>query len=206
MAKNQGDHELEVKFYLNNRRSIESKLRSLDANLIYVRTYELNLRFDTPAGDLGREHRVLRLRQDAHARLTFKGPSQVREDVNARQEIEFMVSDFGAAQRLLEALGYQMAFSYEKYRATYELNDLEITLDDLPFGTFTEIEGPDAASIQAVARDLGLDWSARITDSYTALFFRMKQNRGMDIRDLTFANLEGCRITAEDLGVRPADG
>ncbi len=205
MVENRLDHELEVKFYLTNRRAVETRLKALDANLLYIRTYELNLRFDLPDGSLTREHKVLRLRQDSAARLTFKGPSQARDDVNARAEIEFQVSDFGAAQRMLEALGYEVAFSYEKYRATYDLNGVEVTIDELPFGTFTEIEGPDASSIQKTAQDLGLDWAERITASYTALFQRMKENRKMTIRDLTFANLDGCHVTAADLGVNPAD-
>ncbi len=199
------DQELEVKFYLTNRREIESRVRELGASRTSIRTYEINLRFDSPDGSLTAAQKVLRLRQDTRARLTFKGPSQNREDVAARQEIEFQVDDFGAARRFLEALGYVVNVIYEKYRTTYELENVQITLDDLPYGRFCEIEGPDPASIHSMAEKLGLDWSARVTDSYMALFSCLKERQGLSFRDLTFANFEHMHVSPEDLGVRVAD-
>ena len=199
------DQELEVKFYLANRRELETRIRDLGASRSSIRSFEINLRFDTPDGSLGASQKVLRLRQDTRARLTFKGPSQDRQDVTARQEIEFSVSDFAAARRFLEALGYQVSVIYEKYRTTYELEHIEITLDEMPYGRFCEIEGPDAATIQSVAERLGLDWSARVMDSYLAMFACLKERQHLEFRDLTFANFEHMNITPEDLGVRVAD-
>jgi len=199
------EHELEVKFYVAQLPALENRVRTLGAARVFVRTYEVNLRFDTPARELTGAHRVLRLRQDAQALMTFKGPSQARDDVNARQEIEFEVSDFQAARRLLEALGYQVEASYEKYRTTYELEGVKITLDELPYGNFCEVEGPDPDSIQSVARQIGLDWSARVMDSYLAMFSCLKEKKGWDFRDLTFKNFEKIKITPQDLGVRPGD-
>ncbi|MCL4559776.1 MAG: class IV adenylate cyclase [Chloroflexi bacterium] len=199
------DHELEVKFYLTNQRAVENRLRALDANQVHLRTYELNLRFDNAAGELAKEHKILRLRQDTSAVMTFKGPSQEREEVTARLEVEFQVSDFLAARRLLEMLGFEVCVSYEKYRTTYDLEGVKITLDEMPYGRFIEVEGPDPKRIQAVAGQLGLDWSARIMDNYLALFYRLKEKRGMAFHDLTFANFEKVQVSADDLGVRPAD-
>ena len=59
------DSELEVKFYLVDLPALETRLRELGANQSSLRTYELNLRFDTQEGSLSRTRRVLRLRQDA---------------------------------------------------------------------------------------------------------------------------------------------
>lgn len=199
------EDELEVKFYINRFQKLETRLQELDANLIHSRTYELNLRFDTPSGELTQAHRVLRLRQDVRALLTYKGPSRDLQDVTARQEIEFQVSDFQAARRLLEALGYGVSVSYEKYRTTYDLEGVYIMLDELPFGRFCEVEGPDPASIQAVAAQLGLDWSARIWDSYLVLFTKLRERIHLPGQDLVFRNFEGMQITPEQLGVRPAD-
>ena len=199
------DQELEVKFYLTNRREIEDRVRDLGASRTSIRTFEINLRFDSPDGSLTASQKVLRLRQDTRARLTFKGPSQNRQDVAARQEIEFQVGDFGAARRFLEALGYEVNVIYEKYRTTYELENVQITLDEMPYGRFCEVEGPDAASIQSVAERLGLDWSARVMESYMALFSSLKKRLGLSFRDLTFANFEHLSISSEDLGVRVAN-
>ncbi len=199
------DEELEVKFYLGNLSALESRVRAQGANRITIRTYEINLRFDTADGRLSSAQKVLRLRQDTAARLTFKGPSQNRQDVTVRQEIEFVVSDFGAARRLLEALGYTVHVIYEKHRTTYDLEGVKITLDELPFGNFCEVEGPDPQTIQAVSERLGLDWSTRVMDSYLALFSCLKDKQKLGFRDLTFNNFEHLNISPADLGVRVGD-
>ncbi len=197
--------ELEVKFYLTDLRGFESRLRTKGASRVTARPYELNLRFDSPGGELSREHRVLRLRQDVNGVMTYKGPGQDREGVTARQEIEFQVSDFQAARRLLEALGYNICVSYEKYRTTYDLEGVKITIDEMPYGKFCEVEGPNPAIIQAVSEQLGLDWSTRIMDSYLMLFGCLKKTLGLEMRDLTFENFNGVTVTAENLGVKVAD-
>jgi len=114
------EQELEVKFYVADLPALEARLKSLGATLVQPRTYEINLRFDTPEGDLTRSYQVLRLRKDTVARVTYKGPSRSQEGVRIRQEYEFTVSDFDAAHKLFLALGYKVALVYEKYRTVYK--------------------------------------------------------------------------------------
>ena len=199
------EQELEVKFYINNLGKLEQMLRSIGAALFQPRIFELNFRFDNPAGDLAHTGKVLRLRQDAHASLTFKGPNQPHQAVSVRQEIEFTVSDFSAARHFLEALGYQVAIIYEKYRTTYLLDKVEIVLDEMPFGNFIEIEGPDPQTIEAFSQNLSLLWDARCTNSYIGLFTQLKTNRNLSFRDLTFSNFNPLQISPDDLGIRAAD-
>ena len=199
------EQELEVKFYLKNSAAIEKKLKHEGANLVQPRIFETNLRFDTPGEDLARDGKVLRLRQDARALLTYKGPNQPNQGVSIRQEIEFLVSDFSAARHLIEALGYQIAVVYEKYRTTYMIGKTEVVLDELPYGDFVEIEGPDAHAIQEVALTLGLAWETRSTDSYIGLFNQLCAKRNLAFRDLTFANFEEIEVTPEELGLQYAD-
>jgi len=199
------DQEIEVKFYLANPGRLRQRVIDSGAELVQARVFEQNLRFDTPEMSLRAQAQVLRLRADQAAHLTFKGPGQVREGVLERQEIEFEVSDFGAAKRLLEALGYRVYTNYEKYRETYRLGGVLVALDEMPFGCFTELEGPSAESIRASADQLGLDWSARVPTSYLELFFALKQCRNLQMDALSFDAFRGLTILPEDLGVRPAD-
>src|SRR3990172_1232689 len=134
--------ELEIKLYLNDLPAFRQRLEALGAKLVQLRVHEVNLRFDTPEGSLTRSLQVLRLRQDTAARLTYKGPGEDTGGVRARRELEFTVSDFEAARALLEALGYQVSLMYEKYRTTYDLDGVYVTLDEMPYGDFAEIEGP----------------------------------------------------------------
>ncbi len=202
---NQSDQEIEVKFYLLRLAALEKRIQAAGGVLVQERVHEINLRFDLPDGSLSTDRRVLRLRQDVRAVLTYKGPSAAGQVVNVRQEIETDVSDFSAAQRILEALGYQVAVIYEKWRTTYQLENLEIVLDELPYGNFCEIEGPDAESIRSTAGLLKLDWSARITDSYLGMFWRLKANLGLAAENLDFSSFADLKIRPEDLDAAYAD-
>ena len=197
------EQEIEAKFLVRDLSAVAQRLDVLGALVTFPRVYEINLRFDTPDGRLTVARQVLRLRQDAATFLTFKGPQQ-GETVSSRQEIEFQVSDFTAARHLLEALGYQVAVIYEKYRTTYQYGDLVVVLDEMPFGSFIEIEGPDADSIQAAASRLSLDWEARSSASYLALFNQLCAARGLSAQNLTFDELSGITAAPEDFGLRYA--
>jgi adenylate cyclase class 2 len=201
----QDNQEIEVKFYIAKLPEVQRRLEELGTRLVHERTHEVNLRFDTPSGDLMRQYQVLRLRQDSRARLTYKGPAQTVEGARARQEIEFTVSDFTSAQAFLEALGYQVVMMYEKYRTTYEKEGMEILLDEMPYGSFLEIEGPDPRELRRLTEALKLDWESTATESYTAIFENLRRRQGLTFRDLSFANFAGLDVTAADLGLVPAD-
>jgi adenylate cyclase class 2 len=202
---NKNDRELESKFYLLDKEKLEKCLIAIGAERVHERIFETNLRFDRLGGELERARQVLRLRQDSRIRLTYKGPSQLEDGVLNRQEIEFEVGDFEAGRRMLEALGFVVSVIYEKYRTTYALEGLEITIDELPYGDFCEIEGEVPEAIRGCAERLGLDRRAAITNSYLRLFNNLRKQMKLEFRDLTFENFQGVPVSAEELGVRPAD-
>jgi len=203
MGSNQ--QELEIKIYLSNLAAYQHKVETLGGQLVEPRVHEINLRFDSPDRELTRTAQVLRLRQDTTARLTYKGPGETVGGVHARREIEFTVSDYQSAQLLLESLGYQISLMYEKFRTTYLLDGLQVTLDEMPYGNFTEIEGSDPAAIRDTAGKLGVNWDMRILESYTSLFDQLRDRLGFTFRDLAFENFSTLEITPDDLGVTPAD-
>ncbi|HSQ16180.1 MAG TPA: class IV adenylate cyclase [Anaerolineales bacterium] len=197
--------ELEVKFYLRQPERLQARLEELGARLEQPPTHEINLRFDTPERSLLNSGRLLRLRQDSAARITFKGPGRVEGGARLRQELEFIASDFATARAVIEALGFEVNMMYEKKRATYALVNVLVTLDEMPYGSFAEIEGPDGASIQQAAAQLGLDWGQRILESYTVLFEQARHVMGFTFRDLSFENFTGLDVSPQTLGVQPAD-
>ena len=199
------DQEIEVKFYLQDLAAFRQRLLSAGAFLTQPRVKEINLRFDTPQKDLSQKAQVLRLRQDEAAHLTFKGPGALEGGVLSRQEIEFEVSDFAAARRFLEALGYRIFTTYEKIRENFTLAGVQVSLDEMPFGNFTELEGPNPEAIRKLAESLGLAWEHRIAMSYLELFARLKARLALPFDDLTFEAFRDLTIRPEDLGVQPAD-
>jgi adenylate cyclase class 2 len=198
--------EIEAKFHVQNLRKIELRLLELKAQLIQPRVHEINLRFDRPDGELRNSFRVLRLRQDDIARFTFKGPSVEKDGgILSRQEIEFEVGDFDSAKQFLEAIGFQVVVFYEKFRATYELNNTNIMLDELPYGSFIEIEGENVETIRSAADALSLNWEAMVKAGYHALFERVAGKYRLDVSKLSFENLEGVKINTTDMDIVAAD-
>jgi adenylate cyclase, class 2 len=197
--------ETEAKFYVRDLEKVRKFLESLDAQVVQPRVLEMNLRFDLPDTSLRAQGRVLRLRRDTEARLTYKGGNKNSRGVLSREEIEFVVGDFEKAKEFLEALGYQQIFYYEKYRTTYELDKTLIMLDELPYGNFVEIEGETEETIRALSERLELDWEATIERSYSALFEQVQKSLNLSFRDLSFENFTHIKVDATNLGVRAAD-
>jgi len=199
------DQEIEVKLYVRDLKRVETSLLERKARLIQARVFERNLRFDQPDGRLRAEGRVLRLRQDTEARLTYKGASDLEDGIMSRRELEFTVGELETARKVLLALGYVEVAVYEKYRAIYELGDCHIMLDELPYGNFVEIEGADAEAIHSVAGLLGLDMQAATGDSYLGIFDKYCQKRGWSQSILTFEALRGVVFNPSELNLRAAD-
>jgi adenylate cyclase class 2 len=202
---NYTQQEVEAKFYLRDQQAFERRLISAGGQLTVPRVFEINLRFDTPDGSLALARQVLRLRRDTQAVMTYKGPMRAGEEVSVRREIEFEVSDFAAARSLLEALGYQVVVMYEKYRTTYRFLEVEVMLDEMPYGAFVEIEGADPGLVRTAADRLGLRWDARSQESYLALFEGLRSRRGFRMPHLSFDGFKGITVKPEDLQLDYAD-
>ena len=200
-----GGQETEAKFYVLDLSRVKSWLDELGARLVQQRILETNLRFDLPGAPLRAEGRVLRLRRDTSTKFTYKSASTNEQGVLSREEIEFGVDDYDKAKRFLEALGYLKLVYYEKYRTTYEANDTLIMLDELPYGTFVEIEGSTVDAIRAMADQLDLRWHTAVATSYNALFDRTRQSLKLTLQDLSFAEFAHIKVEAKHLGVIPAD-
>ena len=99
-----------------------------------------NIRLEIEGDGLLRRGQLLRLRQDGRNVLTFKGapPAGTQSEVKVHEELEVTVSDLGTIQAIFQRLGYEPVQVYEKYRETFSLEELEIVLDELPYGDFIE--------------------------------------------------------------------
>ena len=104
--------------------------------------FEVNTLYGGAGLDVGRA--VLRLRRiGKRGILTYKQRFPARSDIKHQREDETRVYDPDAMELILEALGFTPALVYEKRRKTWTLGKAEIVIDELPFGLFMEIEGPE---------------------------------------------------------------
>ncbi|MCX8061094.1 MAG: class IV adenylate cyclase [Anaerolineales bacterium] len=199
------DREIEAKFLVEDLGSLEARLLELGAILLQPRTFEQNLRFDSADRRLLQSGQVLRLRRDVHNTLTFKRISTDDHGARSRLEIQTKVEDFEATRRLLEALEYFVIMTYEKYRSEYELDRGKISLDEMPYGNFVEIEGESAEQIQKICSSLNLDWSKRVFYSYAELFSLIKDAERLETDDLSFATFRNWHGNLARYGIFPAD-
>ncbi len=192
--------EVEVKFMLRDLDVFRRRLADVGAEVVAPRVFERNVRFDTADEALLARQQLLRLRQDARVRLTFKGPAaeDLVSEAKVREEIELEVDDFDRMAAVLQRLGFLPVQVYEKYRETYQWRGVEIVLDEMPFGDFIELEGP-GAELKPVAEALGLDWSRRILANYLALMELCRQSFDLPFSDLTFENFVDLSVDMSEL-------
>ena len=168
--------ELEAKFRVSDFRQVRRALKAAGATYRGTAS-ERDVFFDTPARDLFRNGRGLRLRQVKMLRstaggkksgwlLTSKGPIKRGSRVKARREVQTAVADGLAIKDILAAAGLVEFVGLTKRRASYRLGNCLIELDEVPkLGRFVEIEGPTQRTIEAARKKLHLP-DEPITASY----------------------------------------
>jgi adenylate cyclase, class 2 len=184
------DHlEVEVKFFITDITTLHQRLLDIGARP-GPEMFESNIRFEDADETLKNSGRLLRLRKDASCRLTYKCPPLEDDpEYKVYQELEVEVSHCDAMTGILGSLGYHPAQVYEKKRRVFQWHDMEICLDQMPFGHFLEIEGP-GQGIKIAARRLGLAWRDRILTNYLSIFEMVRQKYQLPFNDVTFANFE----------------
>ena len=165
--------ETELKFRLDGDEPLarlRGRLVSFGARHLATHR-EQNHLFDEPDGRLRARGHVLRVRVldgGPRAVLTVKGPAAFSGAVKTRDEHEVGVDDAAGLVALLGALGYAPTLRYDKTREEWRLGGVVVALDDLAFGTFCELEGPED-EINTLAARLGLDPARAERLGYPAL-------------------------------------
>jgi len=137
--------EIEKKYHLNaeQREQVLENLKELDAKFI-GEDFEENTLYH--GGVLDEKRAVLRVRKiAARTILTYK--ERIKNDSAVRQQIEHEteIENAEEIEKIIENLGFTKALVYEKRRKTWHFREVEIVLDELPFGLYMEIEGSIAA-------------------------------------------------------------
>ena len=147
--------ETEKKYRLSKKRLDEITQKLVDIGASFDKeVFEVN--YQHRGGEMDERGATLRLRKIGDfSVLTYK--EKVSTDNGAKRKIEYEtnVSDVEAAEHIIERLGYRLTAVYEKRRKYWHYANVEVVLDELPFGLYMEIEGtPDA--IAKVEKALGL--------------------------------------------------
>ena len=170
--------EIEKKYRLTSdqQESLSRRLEEVGATRKGAEECEEDVIYTGPG--LDPRSRVLRLRRvGARATFTYKERYATESAVKRQREEETGVSDAAALASILDALGYAPALVYEKRRTTWHASGVEIVLDELPFGTFVEIEGEEESILKAEEL-LGLSSAEAEHASYPELTARLGKDNG----------------------------
>ena len=144
--------ETERKYRVGRKRlnEITEKLIELKAEFS-KEVFEVN--YQHRGGEMDERGATLRLRKIGDFTvLTYK--ERIKTDDGAKHKVEYEtpVSDVDAMEKIIESLGYKLTAVYEKRRKYWRLRDVEVVLDELPFGLYLEVEG----TIEAIEKAEGL--------------------------------------------------
>jgi adenylate cyclase, class 2 len=182
-----GTQETEIKLAVKDARSVRRLLREAGFVVSRPRVFEANTVFDTPDMSLRASSRLLRIREAGKvATLTYKGAPETGRH-KSREELEVKIDNAGTMMAILERLGYQRVFRYEKYRTEFHQPGRAgiAMLDETPVGVYLELEGTPHW-IDRMARRLGFQESDYITASYGRVYLDWCAAKGCKPGDMTF--------------------
>lgn len=177
--------EREIKLRFDSADQARQAVAALGAAPLRPRRLQDDCLLDRDDAELRERGCALRIRRDdARARVTFKGPV-VSGPMKMREEIETSVGDADEVARLFASLGYTPRFRYQKYREELRLEGVIIAIDETPIGVFVELEGEEAAITRAAER-LGRTPADYVLGSYRTLFVAFRQAQGLPDGDMVF--------------------
>ena len=182
------NQEREVKIAIQDAASTRTEILSHGFTESTPRHLEINDVFDTSDQSIRGRGELLRLRQAAGRHiLTYKGKSEDSAGHKVREELEVSVSDGEMLGSILNRLGYNPLFRYEKYRTEFQRASEPglVVLDETPIGNFIELEGEEQW-IDQTALVLGYSKERYITASYGKLYRDLCVRLGVDPAHMVF--------------------
>ena len=170
--------EYEVRFYFAKEKlgTLIEKIKSLEGLSMQERCYEKTSQFDHPCSEMsfydkkvdGRFRvRITKNNNISKCKLSWKRRlvSTTESDVNKEEEVEISInySEYENLMYIIEnVLKMKSIESYERYRTIFTNNEVEIAVDEYPFGIAVEIENKSESSepqeiVRKWVEKLGMD-------------------------------------------------
>lgn len=167
--------EREVKYSVTNPTELINKLKSQNA-IFSGYHLEKTIRVDKQNWKLSSKGTYIRLRTGFKNTLTLKKGRVKGSEVSERLEIEVEIDDVDLCHKLLQEMGLIESLVMEKYRMIWNINDTIITIDELPFGVYAEIEG-SIQNIKIISDLLGFDYDEKIIVTYWEIYKEIMETK-----------------------------
>lgn len=180
--------ESEYKFELTNKERLVLQLIEIGAQG-GERAHELTVMYDNSDQHMNKKDARLRVRTkttgdgNSEVSISYKQPLS-REGLKREIEYQTIVKSKEMLELIIDEMGYKQVSSYERYRTDYHIGSgddlIEISIDELPFGNFVEIEGSNLEKISDLALKLGFNKDMHIENSYDGIFNTIERKAGRE--------------------------
>ncbi len=95
------------------------------------------------------------------------------DEISDQKEVELIVSDFNTGVEMLRLMGCEEKAYQETRRELWELDDVQITIDEWPFlKPFIEVEGQSEEAVRVVSEKLGYVWNDALFCSADLIYMK----------------------------------
>lgn len=142
---------------------LQQKLSDLKMVVTINRAATRTLTFDHPMLRLRQEGKVLRLRQVGGK--VFFSIKAGRNDMSKSpfhklQESEVVVDNFTKCFQLLESIGFSAFRYHEKYRTVYDLENIEVEVNEYPgIPPYIEIQADSSVGLAETVKKIGYEFN-----------------------------------------------
>lgn len=161
--------EQEYKFQINKEKYFDV-LEFLKTNNFYYDGYcfERTIRLDTISEDYSKQGIFFRAKSGFNNTFGFKSKNISKNECNQYNECEIEISSQERLITILKELNIFPIRTLEKYRMRWIKNSIIVTIDELPYGLFVEIEG-ELSQITIIAELMGFKKEQSIRKTYWEL-------------------------------------
>lgn len=176
--------EKEIKIKITNPQEVFQILQKMGAQVLN-KSKEITTRFDTREKSLEKAGLFLRVRSGSKNTITLKEKTAKDKLVKARKETEFEIQDIEKMAYILKRLGFDYIRIMEKFRINLKYKRAKLSIDELPFGFYLEIEGKEE-QINNILKELGYREKDRIIETYWDIFKKYKEKNNITQQNIVF--------------------
>ena len=144
---------------------MRKRLQEVGATLVQPERLMRRVNLDYPDRRLNEVNGWVRVRDEGD-KITLAYKQLDNRGLDGTKEVQVTVSDFKDTVAFLQAIGLRQENYQESKRESWELDGVEIELDEWPWvKPFLEMEGRDEAQLRGIAGKLGLDWAQTVHGS-----------------------------------------
>ena len=176
--------EKEIKVKVANYKDLLERLLR-DGAFILNKSKEKTFRLYTPNMDLEKRGVFLRVRSGSKNTITMKEKIGEDKNVRSRKETEFEINDVDKMAYIFEKLGFTYIRIMEKYRVNLQYKGAVLSLDEMPFGMFLEIEGTEE-QIETITTELGYSANDKVLGTYWDVFEEYQKENNLTGENIVF--------------------